>query len=293
MLPASAAIVRDGGGDSTPDEDQGVIRCICGINDDDGFTIQCENCLVWQHAVCVGVEQDNVPDEYLCEKCNPRKLDVKKAIEYQKRRLDTEYRHSKETRKKAKYVAGKAKKTDDGGERKKRIHDGKQPRVKHTKGALGRDSSSPTVVRSGDGYRRESSSFADASYSQIEQNILGPDVQILFQSVLSQLAEQRDMVSAASASVTASAAVVAAAAAEPSESADTATSEHKSPESGMPSGTTAVSPTTAAPVSNKEDGIVAMPPPVRDNPSPLPSIVSMNSESLRSPAPTYSSFVAK
>ncbi|KAJ2814929.1 SET domain-containing protein 3, partial [Coemansia erecta] len=63
--------------DSTPDEDQGLIRCICDIDDDDGFTIQCENCLVWQHAVCVNIDQDSVPEEYLCEKCNPRKLDVK------------------------------------------------------------------------------------------------------------------------------------------------------------------------------------------------------------------------
>ena len=30
--------------------DEGVIRCICEMTDDDGFTIQCEKCLVWQHA---------------------------------------------------------------------------------------------------------------------------------------------------------------------------------------------------------------------------------------------------
>lgn len=30
--------------------DEGVIRCICGTIEDDGFTIQCERCFVWQHA---------------------------------------------------------------------------------------------------------------------------------------------------------------------------------------------------------------------------------------------------
>ncbi|KAJ2585322.1 SET domain-containing protein 3, partial [Coemansia sp. RSA 1797] len=81
MHPAMLANSRDNGGDSTPDEDQGLIRCICDIDDDDGFTIQCENCLVWQHAVCVNIDQDNVPEEYLCEKCNPRKLDVKVGLQ--------------------------------------------------------------------------------------------------------------------------------------------------------------------------------------------------------------------
>lgn len=81
MLPEhSTDLAVDIAGDSTPEEDMGVIRCICNIDDDDGFTIQCENCLVWQHAVCVGVEQDNVPDEYLCERCNPRRLDVKVSL---------------------------------------------------------------------------------------------------------------------------------------------------------------------------------------------------------------------
>ena len=57
-------------------EDEGEIRCICGITDDDGFTICCDGCFVWQHMVCVGITTDTVPDQYLCEKCNPRPLDV-------------------------------------------------------------------------------------------------------------------------------------------------------------------------------------------------------------------------
>ncbi|KAJ3327540.1 hypothetical protein HDU76_011578 [Blyttiomyces sp. JEL0837] len=65
-------------------EDEGVIRCICGFDDDDGFTIQCDQCQVWQHYACLGLSA--VPDQYLCEQCNPRTLDVEKAKLLQARR---------------------------------------------------------------------------------------------------------------------------------------------------------------------------------------------------------------
>ncbi|KAL0084913.1 hypothetical protein F4703DRAFT_1774307 [Phycomyces blakesleeanus] len=55
--------------------DTGVIRCICSSSDDDGFTIQCEQCLVWQHAFCVRIDQSNIPDHYLCDKCERRSKD--------------------------------------------------------------------------------------------------------------------------------------------------------------------------------------------------------------------------
>ena len=58
------------------EEDEGEIRCICGFPDDDGFTIQCEKCLVWQHGACVNITAENVPDKYLCELCDPRWLDI-------------------------------------------------------------------------------------------------------------------------------------------------------------------------------------------------------------------------
>ncbi|KAG0021299.1 hypothetical protein BGZ82_011355 [Podila clonocystis] len=73
--------------DDDDDEDAGIIRCICNYTDDDGFTIQCEHCLVWQHAVCVGIVQSNVPDRYLCEQCSPRPVDRKRANEVQRKRI--------------------------------------------------------------------------------------------------------------------------------------------------------------------------------------------------------------
>lgn len=56
-------------------EEEGIIRCICGYDHDDGFTIQCEKCFVWQHAACLGIRKDRVPDEYFCDLCQPRVLD--------------------------------------------------------------------------------------------------------------------------------------------------------------------------------------------------------------------------
>ncbi|KAJ3412548.1 hypothetical protein HDV05_000582 [Chytridiales sp. JEL 0842] len=73
-------------------DDEGVIRCICGFEEDDGFTIQCDQCNVWQHVACLGLspDPDLLPDQYLCEQCNPRRLDVESAKMLQARRLKME-----------------------------------------------------------------------------------------------------------------------------------------------------------------------------------------------------------
>lgn len=54
------------------DPDSGLIGCICGIEDDDGFTIQCDVCFRWQHCLCMGFKtSDEVPeDEYKCYYCD-------------------------------------------------------------------------------------------------------------------------------------------------------------------------------------------------------------------------------
>jgi hypothetical protein len=67
--------------------DAGVIRCICGFTHDDGFTIQCEKCNAWQHAVCVNIENDQVPEVYFCDKCGKLSYDINAAKVYQIRRL--------------------------------------------------------------------------------------------------------------------------------------------------------------------------------------------------------------
>lgn len=70
------------------DPDDGVITCICGYDDDDGFTIQCDHCYRWQHAICYGIEDENdAPDDFLCNICNPRDVDVRLAKRKQQDRI--------------------------------------------------------------------------------------------------------------------------------------------------------------------------------------------------------------
>jgi len=56
-------------------QDDSVTRCICDFLHDDGYMICCDKCSVWQHVVCMGLDRNNIPDEYLCEKCHPRFVD--------------------------------------------------------------------------------------------------------------------------------------------------------------------------------------------------------------------------
>lgn len=55
---------------------EGEIKCICGFTEDDGFTIQCEKCFVWQHIICVGIDKNELPEVYFCDRCDPRPLDA-------------------------------------------------------------------------------------------------------------------------------------------------------------------------------------------------------------------------
>lgn len=72
---------------------------ICNIDEDDGFTIFCERCSVWQHGACVGIyDAKDAPDKYLCDRCNPRSLDVQKAIRHQRQRQEAEQNNHKPKR---------------------------------------------------------------------------------------------------------------------------------------------------------------------------------------------------
>lgn len=55
------------------DEEEDIIRCICGMHRDEGLMIQCERCLVWQHCECV--KADASAPSYHCEICVPRAVD--------------------------------------------------------------------------------------------------------------------------------------------------------------------------------------------------------------------------
>ncbi|KAK6337731.1 hypothetical protein TWF696_001211 [Orbilia brochopaga] len=71
------------------------IRCFCGYDQDDGFTIQCDKCSRWQHGICVKINPKNVPETFICYYCEIRDLlssDVKRARDIQSKRIEGEGR---------------------------------------------------------------------------------------------------------------------------------------------------------------------------------------------------------
>lgn len=96
----SASSNEDRGGEETetaPEaegEDDSVTRCICDFLHDDGYMICCDKCLVWQHVVCMGLDKNNIPEEYLCEVCKPRPIDRKKARMLQTKRREELFKNT-------------------------------------------------------------------------------------------------------------------------------------------------------------------------------------------------------
>ncbi|XP_027866788.1 PHD finger protein 20-like isoform X1 [Xiphophorus couchianus] len=54
---------------ATETEDCEVVRCVCEVDEENDFMIQCESCLCWQHGTCMGLYEDNVPHNYICYYC--------------------------------------------------------------------------------------------------------------------------------------------------------------------------------------------------------------------------------
>ncbi|KAM3841008.1 PHD finger protein 20-like protein 1 isoform 4-T4 [Vipera latastei] len=46
-----------------------IVRCICEMDEENGFMIQCEECLCWQHSACMGLLEDSIPEQYICYIC--------------------------------------------------------------------------------------------------------------------------------------------------------------------------------------------------------------------------------
>ncbi|KAL9959424.1 hypothetical protein ACROYT_G032747 [Oculina patagonica] len=79
---------EDGDTGNEDDEDDGVTRCICEFDHDDGYMICCDKCSVWQHIECMGINADAVPENYLCDQCQPRTLDRERARAIQERKKE-------------------------------------------------------------------------------------------------------------------------------------------------------------------------------------------------------------
>lgn len=69
------------------DEDS-VTRCICEFEHDDGYMICCDKCFVWQHVDCMFIDRTNIQEEYLCERCEPRRVDRQRARAIQLRKRE-------------------------------------------------------------------------------------------------------------------------------------------------------------------------------------------------------------
>ncbi|KAM9308462.1 PHD finger protein 20-like protein 1 [Gastrophryne carolinensis] len=58
--------------EESQDEDEAIneiVRCVCQMDEENGFMIQCEECLCWQHSVCMGLLEDSIPEQYVCYVC--------------------------------------------------------------------------------------------------------------------------------------------------------------------------------------------------------------------------------
>lgn len=92
-LPPLLTVAPDKPEKAKPQEDEGIIKCICNFAHDDGATVFCEKCNTWQHIDCyyhpLG-EAEKVKQEdfdHSCADCNPRILDKHQAMERQRKRL--------------------------------------------------------------------------------------------------------------------------------------------------------------------------------------------------------------
>ncbi|XP_056590523.1 PHD finger protein 20 isoform X1 [Triplophysa dalaica] len=45
------------------------VRCVCDVEEENDFMLQCEVCLYWQHGTCMGFLEDKIPERYNCFIC--------------------------------------------------------------------------------------------------------------------------------------------------------------------------------------------------------------------------------
>lgn len=52
-----------------------TIRCLCSSQFSHGLMIACDECDMWQHCACIGIQPHAVPDSYVCARCRSTTLD--------------------------------------------------------------------------------------------------------------------------------------------------------------------------------------------------------------------------
>lgn len=72
--------------DDSANNSSDSINCICGYTYDDGFSIACDDCSRWVHAACFDIREGEVPEEWRCWVCEPRRVDKDRAARLQRAR---------------------------------------------------------------------------------------------------------------------------------------------------------------------------------------------------------------
>lgn len=68
--------------DHEDDNVKELVHCHCGISEEFNLMVQCETCLTWQHAHCLGLERpEDVPDGYTCKACSDPKF-ARESMKY-------------------------------------------------------------------------------------------------------------------------------------------------------------------------------------------------------------------
>ncbi|KAF2453705.1 hypothetical protein BDY21DRAFT_116923 [Lineolata rhizophorae] len=142
---ASKAAAKTTSAESAPDDtedDNAVVRCVCGATEDDGgrMMIACDRCGAWQHNDCMGIpeDEDKLPESYLCEQCAPNQhADLIAAMKRgekpweeraRQRELEEEERKAKRRKgKKGKGGGNKGRASDVGPEKPERAKSTPQP----------------------------------------------------------------------------------------------------------------------------------------------------------------------
>jgi len=92
-----------------PDEEEPyTIKCICQFDEDDGSTVFCEGCETWQHIICYYPDK-RVPDVHNCVDCEPRPLDLRRAVERQRHKRGKDQSEDGDRRKRSSAKAPKKK----------------------------------------------------------------------------------------------------------------------------------------------------------------------------------------
>ncbi|XP_071831182.1 uncharacterized protein [Apostichopus japonicus] len=67
---SEAALVKPTSEEAKQSEDEYPVKCPCGLAEDDGLMIRCEDCETWQHAVCYKIlSEEEAPSKHLCYAC--------------------------------------------------------------------------------------------------------------------------------------------------------------------------------------------------------------------------------